>query len=69
MRRLSTVFKDVYNFTVCLQTLNTRQPTTQIHKHLTDFIYNEDDKDTLLIIYYVGYNILDTTTRRLLLTQ
>lgn len=72
MRRLSTVFEDVYNFKVCPRTLNTRQSTTlltQSYKHLAGFIYDEDGKDTLLIIYYVGHSILDTTTRRLLLTQ
>jgi Caspase domain len=52
--------------------LNSRQgkkPRLQIHKHLADFVHDEDGKDTLLIIYYAGHGISDTTTGRLLLAQ
>ncbi len=72
MRRLSAVFKDLYNFRVCPRTLNTGQgkkPKLQIHKHLADFVHDEDGQDTLLIIYYAGHGISDTTTGRLLLAQ
>lgn len=72
MKRLSAVFKDTYNFSVCPQTLNTgqgRTPSVQIHKHLADFVYDEDGKDTLLIIYYAGHGVPDNTTGRLLLAQ
>lgn len=72
VKRLSAVFKDLYNFRVCPQTLNTGQGKKarhQIHKHLADFVHDEDGKDTLMIIYYAGHGISDTTTGRLLLAQ
>jgi hypothetical protein len=72
VRRLSDVFNDRYNFRVYPRTLNSRQgkkPRLQIHKHLADFVHDEDGKDTLLIIYYAGHGISDTTTGRLLLAQ
>lgn len=72
MKRLAAVFKDTYNFSVYPRTLNTRQgrkTSVQIHKHLADFVYYEDGKDTLLIIYYAGHGVPDTTTGRLLLAQ
>ena len=72
MRRLSAVFEDLYKFRVCPQTLNTGQgkkPRHQIHRHLANFVLDEDGKDTLLIIYYAGHGVSDTTTGRLLLAQ
>lgn len=72
MGRLSAVFKDDYNFRVCPQILNTGQgkkPRHQIHKHLANFVHDEDGKDTLLIIYYAGHGVSDTTTGRLVLAQ
>jgi hypothetical protein len=39
----------------------------QINKHLADFVYDEDEEDTLLIIYYAGHGTPDSVTGRLLL--
>ncbi len=39
----------------------------QINKHLATFVYDEDDEDTLLIVYYAGHGTPDSVTGRLLL--
>jgi Caspase domain len=68
--RLSDVLRERYNFKVTEKKLNTRKKAQlQISKHLSKFVHDEDDDDTLFIIYYAGHGTPDQSTGRLLLAK
>lgn len=68
--RLSDVFSKRYRFGVTEKRLNTQKSAQlQIHRHLANFVYDEDDEHTLLIIYYAGHGTPDRSTGCLLLAK
>ena len=56
---LTRVFEDRYHFKVikASSTLVEIMKTPQIwlQKYLADFVHDEDEKDSLLIVYYAGH--------------
>ncbi|KAF7503041.1 hypothetical protein GJ744_004679 [Endocarpon pusillum] len=68
--RLKTVLSGRYKFHVTERKLNTKKMAQlQINMHLANFLYQEDDENTLLIIYYAGHGTPDQSTGRLLLAN
>jgi hypothetical protein len=60
IRDLRSVFSERYHFKVVGKPLNPItekkiSPRRWLQKHLADFVYDEDEKDSLLIIYYAGH--------------
>jgi hypothetical protein len=49
------VFTNEYNFVVNHKEISSKKPTQQTSKFVTDFVYEHDEPDTLLIIYYAGH--------------
>ena len=57
---LTRVFEDRYHFKVHKGILNPgedrkRAPQKWLQKYLADFVHEEDEKDSLLIVYYAGH--------------
>lgn len=53
---LRDVFQQDYRFKVITQKLDTRSyPEPQAFRHLSNFVYEEDDENGLLIVYYAGH--------------
>lgn len=60
VNQLRKVFEEDYKFTVHEVVLNTtRSPALQAKKALTNFVEQENDRNTLLIVYYAGHVSLD----------
>jgi Caspase domain len=60
IRDLKSVFESRYHFSVSEQSLNPiteRKKSAQklLQKCLADFVDEEDEKDSLLIVYYAGH--------------
>jgi hypothetical protein len=53
------VLKERYKFNVYDKRLKDGNKTAQVqvNKHLADFVFGEDGKNTLLIVYYAGHGI------------
>ena len=68
--QLGRLFKRRYKFRVTERKLNTQKSAQlQIHMHLATWVCNEDDENTLLILYYAGHGTPDRGTGRLLLAK
>lgn len=57
---LTRVFEDRYHFKVLKGILNPggdkkKAPQKWLQKYLADFVHEEDEKDSLLIVYYAGH--------------
>jgi hypothetical protein len=52
---LAKVFQDEYKFTTTKRYLERDPPQAEMNKHLADFVYENDAKNTLLIVYYAGH--------------
>jgi hypothetical protein len=61
IRDLRSVLENQYRFTVLEQSLNPtaekkkKSPQLLLQKCLADFVYKEDEEDSLLIVYYAGH--------------
>jgi hypothetical protein len=69
---LTEVLTKKYRFTVRERKLNRdkgRSAQIQIHHHLAQFVYDEDDDETLLIIYYAGHGTIEYKTNRLIFAR
>lgn len=60
IRDLKWVLENLYGFTVLKQSLNPitekkKSPQKLLQKCLADFVDKEDEKDSLLIVYYAGH--------------
>ena len=61
--RLTDVFEGKYNFTVHHGLINQQKSAkNQINHYLAKFVLDEDDEKTLLIIYYAGHGVENSTT-------
>lgn len=70
VNRLAKLFRDKYHFNVKEALLNDKKKAQiQISKMLVDFVYEFDDKHTLLIVYYAGHGSSDQGTDLKLLGQ
>jgi hypothetical protein len=59
---LEAVFKNLYNYHVTKAQLlgedkTDKEPQLQVQKILTDFVYQHDNQNTLLIVYYAGHGV------------
>ena len=53
---LRDVFAKEYHFKVVTQRLDTKTvPQQQAFRHLSNFVFEEDEDDALLIVYYAGH--------------
>jgi hypothetical protein len=69
VNKLESTLKDVFGFTVETKLLDHKQkPQLQMNKHISGFICDYDDDNTLLIIYYAGhgYSALDPERKLIL---
>jgi hypothetical protein len=57
--RLKKVLGERYRFNIQEKRLKDGNKTAQVqvNKYLADFVYDEDDRNTLLIVYYAGHGI------------
>lgn len=60
IKDLRSVLEKLYRFTVLEQSLNPttekkKSPQLLLQKCLADFVYKEDEEDSLLIVYYAGH--------------
>ncbi|KAF2470784.1 uncharacterized protein BDR25DRAFT_303768 [Lindgomyces ingoldianus] len=53
--QLQAVFTDLYGFKVTREVLDNELPKHQLNCYLSTFMYKNDGKDTLLIVYYAGH--------------
>jgi hypothetical protein len=56
---LEAVFKNIFRYTVEKKQLvaGKQSPQIQVQKILVDFVYEFDDENTLLIVYYAGHGV------------
>ncbi len=56
---LKKVLKERYKFNMYDKRLKDGNKTAQVqvNKYLADFVFDEDGKNTLLIVYYAGHGI------------
>ena len=55
---LADVFENTFKYKVIRKLLNSKTdklPHQQLMKYIADFIYNEDEMRTLLLVYYAGH--------------
>ncbi|KAI4595699.1 Phosphatidylinositol-4-phosphate 5-kinase [Pestalotiopsis sp. 9143b] len=58
VRDLEEVFKSTFKYETTRATLTNgakKSAQIQVHRHLSQFVYDNDDGNTLLIIYYAGH--------------
>jgi hypothetical protein len=56
--QLGSLWRDVYKYKVVHKELTDhpkKLPQNQFNQYLSNFVADEDDEDTLLIIYYAGH--------------
>jgi len=56
---LGAVFRNLFRYTVVKKQLvaGKQEPHIQVQKILVDFVYEYDDENTLLIVYYAGHGV------------
>jgi hypothetical protein len=55
---LENVFKNIYNYNVESVLIDSRQnvlPQAQANQAVANFVYKNDEDDTLFIVYYAGH--------------
>ncbi|KAK6822851.1 homeobox domain-containing protein [Apiospora arundinis] len=68
---LESLFKNKFKFETKRKTLRgdpIKSTQNQLNMYLSTFVYENDNKDTLLIIYYAGHGFLDYEPVKLMLT-
>lgn len=58
MTELQDVFQNTFKYETVRKTLTQdpkRTAQAQVNKHLSEFVFDYDDTNTLLIIYYAGH--------------
>ncbi|KAH0557001.1 hypothetical protein GP486_005211 [Trichoglossum hirsutum] len=58
VNRLEAVFRNIYNYRTTSKLINEdRKAQVQVNKYLSEWVYNEDGENTLLIVYYAGHGV------------
>lgn len=58
MSELADVFENIFRYKVTRKLLNSKTnklPHQQLMKYIADFLYDEDQRRTLLLVYYAGH--------------
>ena len=58
MSELADVFENTFKYKVIRKLLNggtEKLPHQQLMKYIADFLYDEDERGTLLLVYYAGH--------------